>query len=51
MAGANQDFHATGSVTRADFGLTFELLKETGALLVGRDIAIEIDAEAIRPKS
>lgn len=42
-------FHATGAATRADFGLTFELLKDAGSRLVGKDIAIEIDAEAIRP--
>ncbi|MGM7774482.1 YceI family protein [Arthrobacter sp. KNU-44] len=42
-------FHAHASITRRDFGLTFELLKEAGGLLVGKDIAIDIDAEAIRP--
>lgn len=42
-------FHAHGSVTRHDFGLNYELIKEAGGLLVGRDIAIDIDAEAIRP--
>ena len=41
-------FHAHGSITRHDFGLTYELLKEAGGLLVGRDVAIDIDAEAIR---
>ena len=39
-------FHATGSLTRSDFGITHELLKEAGGLLVRRDISIEIDAEA-----
>jgi polyisoprenoid-binding protein YceI len=42
-------FHADASITRRDFGLTYELLKEAGGMLVGKDIAIEIDAEAIRP--
>ncbi|MBP2354966.1 polyisoprenoid-binding protein YceI [Kribbella aluminosa] len=42
-------FHAHGSITRSDFGLTYELLKEAGELLVGNDITIDIDAEAIRP--
>jgi polyisoprenoid-binding protein YceI len=42
-------FHARGSITRTDFGLTTELLKEAGGLLVGKDIILEIDAEAIRP--
>jgi polyisoprenoid-binding protein YceI len=44
-------FSANGSVTRSDFGLTFELLKEDGHLLVGKDVTIEIDVEAIRPLS
>jgi polyisoprenoid-binding protein YceI len=42
-------FHAQGWITRHDFGLTYELLKEAGGLLVGKDVAIDIDAEAIRP--
>ena len=42
-------FSSSGSLTRSDFGLTFELLKEDGNLLIGKDVAIEIDVEAIRP--
>lgn len=42
-------FHAHGSITRHDFGLNYELTKEAGGLLVGRDIAIDIDAEASHP--
>ena len=42
-------FSATGYLTRSDFGLTFELLKEDGHLLVGKDVAVELDVEAIRP--
>lgn len=42
-------FHAQGSITRHEFGLKYELLKEAGGLLVGRDITIDIDAEAIHP--
>ncbi len=42
-------FHAHGSVTRHDLGLTYELIKEAGGLLADRDI--DIDAEAIRPLS
>ena len=41
-------FHAHGCITRRNFGLTYEL-KEAGGLVVGRDVAIDIDAEAIRP--
>lgn len=43
-------FHTETSITRKDYGLTYELLKEAGNMLVGKDIAIEIDAEAIRPQ-
>lgn len=42
-------FHAYGCITRREFGLTYELIKEAGSLLVGKDVAIDIDAEAIRP--
>ena len=42
-------FSAKGHLTRRDFGLTFELLKEAGHLLVDRDIALELDVEVIRP--
>ena|SRR5215472_10080887 len=42
-------FHARGTITRRDFGLTHELAKEAGGLFVGKDVAIDIDAEAIRP--
>lgn len=42
-------FHAHGAITRHDFGLTYELVKEAGGLLVGKDIAIDIDAEATGP--
>jgi polyisoprenoid-binding protein YceI len=40
-------FRTHTAITRHEFGLTFELVKEAGGLLVGRDVAIEIDAEAI----
>jgi polyisoprenoid-binding protein YceI len=42
-------FRAHSSITRHDFGLTYELHKEAGDLLVGRDVAIDIDAEATQP--
>lgn len=38
-----------GTITRRDFGLTYELVKGAGGLLVGQDIDVEIDAEAVRP--
>lgn len=40
---------APTSITRSDFGITYELVKEAGHLLVGRDIAIGIDVEAVHP--
>ncbi len=43
-------FHTETMISRKDYGLVFELLKEAGNMMVGRDIAIEIDAEAIRPQ-
>lgn len=42
-------FHARTTITRSDFGLTYELSKEAGDLLVGKDVAIDIDVEAIHP--
>ena len=39
--------HAAGSITRRDFGLTYELLREAGGLPVRNDISIEIDVEAV----
>ncbi|MRH30138.1 polyisoprenoid-binding protein [Microbacterium sp. SYP-A9085] len=41
-------FHTEPSITRKDYGLTFELLKEAGTPLAGRDTAIQIDPQAIR---
>lgn len=43
-------FRAHGMLARRDFGLSYEIVKEAGALLVGKDIAIGIDAEAIMPR-
>lgn len=42
-------FHASGSISRKDFGLTHELEKESGGLTIARDVDIDIDAELIRP--
>ncbi|MDX6235149.1 MAG: hypothetical protein QOH68_4316 [Nocardioidaceae bacterium] len=41
-------FSATGKVNREDFGLTWNQALETGGVLVGKDIEIEIEAEAVR---
>jgi polyisoprenoid-binding protein YceI len=40
-------FQASTAISRSEFGLTTELEKESGGILLGRDISIEIRAEAI----
>lgn len=42
-------FRASGSISRKDFGLTYELEKESGALTIAADVDLDIDAELIRP--
>ncbi len=41
-------FLAHAKVSRRDFGLTHELIKEAGSLLVGHDLEISLAVEAIR---
>ena len=41
-------FHATTTVDRKEFGLTWNKTVESGGLLVGDDVTIEIDVEAIQ---
>ncbi|MCB1002683.1 MAG: YceI family protein, partial [Acidimicrobiales bacterium] len=40
-------FTATGEVDREDFGLTWNVALETGGVLVGKSITIEIDTELV----
>lgn len=40
-------FTASGEIDREDFGLTWNQVLEGGGVLVGRKIAIEIEAEAV----
>ena len=40
-------FHASAAVSRKEFGLTRELERESGGLLLGKDIVIDINAETI----
>ena len=47
-SGAEAGFTATTSISRKEFGLTWELEKESGGILLGRDITIEVQAEALR---
>jgi polyisoprenoid-binding protein YceI len=42
-------FHAATTISRRDYGLTFDLELHTGSLKVARDVTIEIDAEAVHP--
>lgn len=40
-------FSATTSINREDFGLTWNQVLETGGVLVGKEIKIELDVQAI----
>jgi polyisoprenoid-binding protein YceI len=46
--GERVSFSATGKVDRRDFGLTWNQALETGGLLVGNDIKISIEVQAVR---
>lgn len=41
-------FAATAQINREDFGLTYNMALETGGVMIGKDIKIEIEGEAIR---
>jgi len=43
-------FHAETKLSRKDYGLTYSKTLETGGLVVGDEIGIEINAEATRAK-
>ncbi len=40
--------HATGTLNRKDYGLTWNKLLETGGLMVGDEVGIEINGEAVK---
>jgi polyisoprenoid-binding protein YceI len=44
-------FHATTTVNRKDYGLTWNKVLEGGGFLVGDEIEISLDVEALIPKS
>ena len=46
--GERLGFSATGKFDRRDFGLTWNVLLESGGLTVGNDIKIQIEVEAIK---
>ena len=41
-------FHGTTTINRKDFGLTWNKALESGGLLVGDDVTIEIDVEGVQ---
>lgn len=41
-------FSATGKIKRSDFGLTWNAALETGGFLVGDDVKISLDVEAVK---
>ena len=44
-------FSASGEINREDFGVSWNQALETGGVLVGKDVKISIDAEAVTPIS
>jgi polyisoprenoid-binding protein YceI len=46
--GERVSFSATGKIDRREFGLTWNQAMETGGILVGNDIKIAIEAQAVR---
>lgn len=44
-------FTASGTIDREDWGLTWNMLLETGGLLVSKQIRLEIDVELVRQPS
>ncbi len=43
-------FSAEGTINRKDFGLTWNAALETGGVLVGEDVKISLEVEAIKSK-
>ncbi len=46
--GERAGFSATGKIDRRDFGLTWNQVLETGGVVVGNDIKISVEAEAVK---
>jgi polyisoprenoid-binding protein YceI len=46
--GTRMAFHATGSLDRREFGLTWNQALETGGILVGDEVKLSIDVELVR---
>lgn len=48
--GERVGFTAKTAIDRRDYGLTYNAALETGGLVVGHDVAIELEVEAVRRK-
>ncbi|MEY2424463.1 MAG: hypothetical protein QOI61_35 [Actinomycetota bacterium] len=48
QAGVRSGFTASTKINREDFGLTYNQVLETGGVLVGKEISIEIEVEAVK---
>lgn len=46
--GERVGFSATGKIDRRDFGLIWNLALETGGVLVGNDIKVNVEAQAVK---
>ena len=46
--GQRAAFSATTKINREDFGLTWNQALETGGVLVGKDVSIDLEVEAVR---
>jgi polyisoprenoid-binding protein YceI len=46
--GQRAGFSATAKIKRSDYGLTWNILLETGGVTVGDDVKIEIEAELVK---
>lgn len=44
-------FHASTTINRKDWGLTWNVALETGGLLVGEEVEIDIDVELVRQEA
>jgi polyisoprenoid-binding protein YceI len=44
-------FSATSELNREDFGITFNMALETGGVVVGKSVKLELEIEAVRAKS
>lgn len=47
MIVATLDDHAAADVNREDWGLTWNMALETGVVLVGKTVAIELNVQAV----